>query len=434
MDSPYTYEYRGQHFSDLDGAGADSLKAAHGAGQRVWCECTRPPQSMYVALVATTYIAKRMPNTGHLHASDCRHYEPPPALTGRGELMGSAILENSDANTIALKFNFSLSQQAGKAPAASDGANEAGSVKHDPHKLSMLAVLHYLWDEAGFNRWMPAFANKRSWHFVHHYLRGARDGKTSKRGPLAELLYIPEPYQSEHKDALRQRRARELFPLARPGGSKAKPLMLVIGEVKTFEAARYGFKMIVKHLPDFPFMVDADLHKRLHRRFADALALTDAIPSSHLIVIASFRLGATGIASLVEAALMAVNPQWIPVESMDEHQLLETLIEQERSFTKGMRYNLSGTRPMASVVLSDTRPGPVAMFILPSDAKTLYYEALKDLLDHVLMPAWYWLLGRETMPALPPANQPYAGMTYADVAAKVAVDQEANTDPSDEEA
>ena len=58
-------------------------------------------------------------------------------------------------------------------------------------------------------------------------------------------------------------------------------------------------------------------------------------------------------------------PNWIPIEHHADAHLLDELTRTGRRFTKGLRYNLAGDRPLASVVLSDTAPAPVALYLVP---------------------------------------------------------------------
>ena len=62
-----------------------------------------------------------------------------------------------------------------------------------------------------------------------------------------------------------RRLAQWQHAVAAPG--KAQHLMLLIGEVKEIVPARYGFKAIVKHMPDQAFAIDEQLYRRLGRRF-----------------------------------------------------------------------------------------------------------------------------------------------------------------------
>jgi Protein of unknown function (DUF1173) len=47
---------------------------------------------------------------------------------------------------------------------------EKNSVKTDGNKLSLRGTLHYLWEQAGFNKWSPGMAGKRNWFVIRKYL------------------------------------------------------------------------------------------------------------------------------------------------------------------------------------------------------------------------------------------------------------------------
>src|SRR5215213_10424107 len=75
------------------------------------------------------------------------------------------------------------------------------------------------------------------------------------------------------------------------GATGPRRLMLLIGEVKEFAAARSGHKLVVKHLPDQPFLLRDGLHRRMTARFERELTLWDAAPGAHLLIIATFGVG-----------------------------------------------------------------------------------------------------------------------------------------------
>ena len=57
-------------------------------------------------------------------------------------------------------------------------------------------------------------------------------------------------------------------------------------------------------------------------KFANELSLWGAMPETHLIVIATFGLDPTGVASIETIAPMVVTENWIPFESSHEAALL----------------------------------------------------------------------------------------------------------------
>ncbi|MES8333716.1 DUF1173 family protein, partial [Cutibacterium acnes] len=121
------YQIRGHSIHSDDPALPELLAGIYGARERPLCLCRSPGIEMYVAKVENKYIVKRMPHSGSDHAPACDSYEPPPELSGLGQVIGSAIQESPDEGTVTLKFDFSLSKGASRAAPAPSG-READSV------------------------------------------------------------------------------------------------------------------------------------------------------------------------------------------------------------------------------------------------------------------------------------------------------------------
>jgi len=377
-----------------------TLARAHAARDRPLCLCRTSGVPMYVASLSDRHILKRMPETGPQHDPGCDSYEAPYELSGFGHVAGSAIQENADDGVTVLKLDFSLSKTGAKAASDPGQGGDAGSVKTDGSKLSLRALLHYLWDQAEFNRWRPGMTGKRNWAVIRKFLDEAADGKTAKGKPLSDILFIPETFRSEREAEITQRRAAFMNRVAAAEG-KRRLLLMLIGEVKEIARARFGHRMVVKHVPKFPFMLNDDVHRRMTAKFADELSLWGAMSEAHLIAIATFGLGPTGVASIETIALMIVTENWIPFENSYDAALLDALTRGRASYLKGLRYNLPADRPLASVVLREDDAAPVAMYVVPPSADDAYRAALKELTDESEMTAWVWNAGVDEMPALP---------------------------------
>src|SRR3546814_13756223 len=75
------------------------------------------------------------------------HYEAPDHLTGLGQVLGSAIVDDIDNGVTTLKFGFPLSKGPARAAPASF-TNDKPDVKATGQRLSMRGMLHFLWDRA----------------------------------------------------------------------------------------------------------------------------------------------------------------------------------------------------------------------------------------------------------------------------------------------
>jgi hypothetical protein len=391
------YEISGKTFQPNDDRLKDALAAIYGSATRPLCKCRGKGVEMYVAKLGHQYIIKRMPHTGAQHAADCESYEPPAELSGLGEVMGGAIQTNLADGLTTLKFDFALAKTSGRvAPAPSGG--ESDSVKTDGKKLTLRGTLHYLWDEAGLTRWSPAMEGKRSWYVVRKAILEAAGDKVAKGAKMSDLIYIPESFDSNKKDEITRRRLSVFNQLSQAQGATRR-LMMVVGEVKEMGDARFGKKMVIKHVPDAHFMMNDDLYKRMLKRFDNELQLWGGNNSSHLLVIGTFGVSAAGVASLEEASLVLTNENWIPFESVDESMLIDALTQQKRRFSKGLRYNLASTSPLATAVLNDTAE-PTAMYIRPFGASDQYVKEIGELVETSNLQSWQWATA-DAMPAFP---------------------------------
>ncbi len=357
---------------------------------------------MYIARLSGPndgFIVKRMPESGHLHAPDCPSYEPPANLSGLGQVLGSAIVEDPATGQTTLKLDFPLTRRRGHSTQPPAG-EENDSVKSDGTRLSLRGLLHYLWDQAELTRWHPGFAGRRSWSTVRRHLLLAADNKVTRGSPLRTRLYIPEAFSAEQREALNARRlAHWSRVLPRPGQPPQR--LILIGEVKEIVPARFGHKAIVKHLPDQAFMLDEPLYRRLERRFEEELSLWGATDRLHMIAIATFVLSPTGIPTIDELSLMPVTPEWLAVQDAFDQQLTLRLTSEHRAFIKPLRYNLSSDRCLPAAVLLDTHDAPTALTIART-ARPLENDASLQTHNESGDPsAWWWHATDEPMPSLP---------------------------------
>ncbi|MBE2241698.1 MAG: DUF1173 domain-containing protein [Burkholderiaceae bacterium] len=393
------YEIAGRRFEVGARGFADAVADAHAAHQRPRCMCLVEGVEMYVARLGEGYIVKRMPDTGSHHAPDCPSYEPPAEFSGLGQVLGSAITEDPATGETTLKLDFPLTKMPGRSTMPPIGG-EGGSVSSTGTKLSLRGLLHYLWDQAELTRWHPGFAGKRTWATVRRHLLHAAEHKLARGDALRARLYVPEPFSVEERDSINARRLSQ-WQTAVPALGKAQQLMLLICEVKEIVPARYGFKAIVKHMPDQAFAIDEQLYRRLGRRFESELALWGASDDIHMVMIATFGVSSAGVPAIHELCLMPVTRQWLPVEDGFEMQLLDKLVDENRAFVKGLPYNLGTGDRIASVALTDCEGSAPMLFIVPAGLE----EAAPGLdAAETSFPMWLWRRSGEPMPSFPPAR------------------------------
>lgn len=398
------YLVGGRRFESGSPGFAEAIAAAHSARERPRCLCLVGGIEMYVARLAGAsegYIVKRLPDTGSHHAPDCPSFEPPPEVSGLRQVLGSAITEDPATGETTLKLDFAMSKITGRSTLPVSGG-ESDSVASSGTKLSQRDLLHYLWDQAELTRWHPGFAGKRIWTTVRKHLLQAAENKIARGHSLRARLYIPEAFAVEQRDAINARRVAQWSQaIAAPG--KPQHLMLLIAEVKEIVPARFGFKAVVKHVPDQAFAIDEQTYRRLGRRFGPELELWGVSEDIRMLMIATFSVAASGIPTIVELSLMPVTRQWLPVEDGFQKQLVEKLVGEGRSFIKGLRYNLGAGSALASATLTDCESPAPLLFVVPAGVEDdgRYRQVCEP-----SAPVWLWYPASEAMPPLPRAACP----------------------------
>ena len=396
------YEISSRRFEIGARGFAEAVADAHATHHHPRCMCLVEGVEMYVARLAGSrggYIVKRMPDTGSHHAPACPSYEPPAEYSGLGQVLGSAITEDPATGETTLKLDFPLTKMPGRSQMPPAGG-ESDSVTNDGTRLSLRGLLHYLWEQAELTRWHPGFAGRRTWAAVRRHLLQAAEHKLARGDALRARLYVPEPFSIEERDAINARRlAQWQDAVVTPG--KAQQLMLLIGEVKEIVPARYGFKAIVKHMPDHAFAIDEQLYRRLGRRFEPELVLWGASDDIHMVMIATFGVSSAGVPSIHELCLMPVTREWLPVEDGFEKQLMDRLVGDNRAFVKGLHYNLGKSDTIASAALTDCEGSAQMLFIVPAglDEAAPGYETGDP--GHTV---WRWRRSGEPMPPIPLAR------------------------------
>lgn len=397
MEQPRFF-IKGRIFAADDTQLQDALARIYDTPERPRCMCIRGGVDMYVAK-HRQYIIKRMPGTGSKHHPACAAYEPEFTQSGLGELMGESIIEHS-VESVELRVDFPLARVPGKAIPRGE-AMEPAEIKAPRHRMSLRAVMHFLFERAGFNRWYPAMAGKRSQGVLHKYLMEAAAEIETKGVRLSERLYVPEPFSEERKAEAAQRRRDKLAILQSPEDDVQFKMALVLGEFKGSEASTFGRKVWIKHMPDAPLFIDNKAWERIERAYGAILQARDADTKAKLRVVICALVYAKRehTYQIDTASLMLTTENWIPLEGLHELDLIQTLTDQKRRFMKPLRYDARSAAPFANALLLDTGeiPAPlhvVSGFMEPKE-RTAKEKAVKTVDG-----CWVWYADKG-MPMLP---------------------------------
>ena len=375
-----------------------SLEEAYKHKVRPLCLCSPDKPEMYIARINNVYFLKKMPNSGCRHSLSCTLFDMPSELSGRGSLDNQAI--KTSGSETDLKVDFSFTKKNIAHVASSITPNDKTDIKAESPRLGIRALLHYLYEEAGLNKWYPAMAGKRNWFIIRKHLLAAAQGKQAKKNDLHDILLIPEPFKSERAEELKANRSNFLNRFKEGETNKASPMGLLVGEVKSIEPSRYGYKMVIKHMPEKPIFLSESVHKKISKYFANELSIFEELESIHLMVISTFLTTPSNNLQVDTMSLMLVDRNWVPFESIDDLELVERLTSNQRSFIKGMRYNLPASELIASILMTDTEH-PTPIYIASAGVDDDYYETLNDVLENSEYDGLIWDLNKEEVLCLP---------------------------------
>jgi len=383
---------------DANATGIQELLAhVYETPERPRCLCIPGGVEMYVAR-HRQFVVKRMPDTGCRHHPSCPSFEPECQQSGLGELVGEAVLELVPGQ-IQLRVDFPWVRTAGRSLVRGE-AHGVTEVEAPRRRMSLHALMHFLFERAGFNRWSPAMAGKRNQGVLHKYLMHAAEDVVVKGVGLSERLYVPEAFNEACKFEAAQRRRNKLAVL-RPHEGQS-PLAVVIGEFKVCEATTLGRRVWVKHMPDAPLLVGTKTWERIERVFASLFEARDA-DSGHkvrLVLAALIRARREHTYEIDAASLMLTSEHWIPIEGVHELPLVHALVDQGRRFVKPLRYDARSAAAFPNALLLDAGPLPLPLHVISAFMPPKERAEKERVVRAAGASPWLWW-STEAMPALP---------------------------------
>jgi hypothetical protein len=250
----------------------EALAALYATSDRPRCTCVTGGVPMYLAK-HRVFVVKRMPDTGPTHHPTCPSYEPEAGTSGLGQLLGEAVIEHAP-DSIELRVDFPLARVPGRA--AARGNSAPTSEIHAPrHRMSLRALLHFIYERAGFNRWYPAMEGLRNQGVLCKYLTEAAEEIKLKGECLSDRLYVPEPFGVEARAAIAARRRQKLAILQSPEDDIQLKMAIILGEFKSAEASAAGRRLWIRHMPDTPLLIDGKAWEKTERAYGRLLQARD---------------------------------------------------------------------------------------------------------------------------------------------------------------
>ena len=362
---------------------------------------------MYIAK-HRNFVIKRMPGTGPEHHPSCDSFEDDASRSGRGALFGGAIVPAAD-DFVDLRVNFPLTRAAGRtSPAMADRG--AADVNSTPRPMSMQALLQFLFEQAGFNRWSPAMAGRRHQDVIQRYLYEAASDLRLKGKVLASRLYVPEAFDEITKEQITARRRERLSVLSpREGGGYE--MALVIGEFKDVIDSSGNMRIRIRHMGDAPLTMNAQDWQRLQRKFSWMFDLKASEAGGQVRIVMCLLIYAKQerVLHVDTATCMLTSKNWIPLDAAFEVDLVRKLTEEKRRFLKPLRYDAGPSEAFPNFLLLDTGSVPTPLHVLSGFMSKAAFAAKEKVFACSDTVPWVWHTSAAMAPLPPPVVKPNVG-------------------------
>ena len=349
----------------------------------VWVERARPP---LVLRNRKDYIIVAIhPNTGHLHRPECWFYRSKPSQSGLQGYSERVIVEEEGIKTVQLEISLNKNSPnfaSGEGSALPETITKDSARGGRRPRMTTLGLLHLLWETARLNHFY-ANGRERSWFPVALKITGVAKEIKVGRSFIGDQLVILTPGGRERDF---NSVAKVLEPFQKPTYQR-KHRLLVLGEI-----ARLDYQGRKIRLVD-----DDRYNVWLHSTDAD---LADLEPlcssSSDARLIGLFVVDVTGLYQsktegrspccrtvVLFKAVMQTTLDFCPFESSFEQIIAEKLIDENRSFTKPLRYDAARDTVFPDFLLHDAgiRDYPLEVYGMASEQylvrraeKQAYYE------------------------------------------------------------
>ena len=389
------YLIAGRVVDEDDASLQEVLASVYETTQRPRCLCVAGGVEMYISRFSS-FVVKRMPGTGHRHAPWCDSFGLVDTSSGRIHHRESVEIQPNGRMRLRLGFALRQVDEFGSRSTATSRPREASK----PARLSLLALLHLLWEEAGFNKWTPRMEGKRHWGLIRHFLLQAASDCEVGHKPLLDYLLLPEPFHVEKKQEIQDRLQRRLQQLEVRAGS-GRHLLILIGPLKSISAHEARARVAVRHLSEMSLHADEFWSRKLRRHHEIALGSAESHERLNIVIACTIAKAREGEGYWIDsAALMSVSKEWIPVSNRFEAAVADALIRSGRSFVKVMKYDAPNTHGCADFVLRDTEASRASMDIIVAGSQATLRAKQRSMRER---PAgWVWRTTESlSMPAFP---------------------------------
>lgn len=394
----------------------NDLQRAYVAKTIPTCLCTRHHVPMYIARLGDVHVLKRRPNTGHEHHPDCESHG---GISQAAHLMytADAISERPDGKVAhTLSVPLSTIEHARLDITLDEAAAPPRPEQHTKRtSMTLRGFLNLLWEESGLSAWSPRMAGKRRLSLVYWRLREALMDRLIGTIDAHQLLYIPEITKGPDADGRARKQIEDrLQALQGEVGTNHRPILLVLGELRSIHPSMHSAALRLKGFPDhMPIWTAQGSIERLRQQWPAAMdrfirqqgrrwqgAPTDGDTENRIMILAGVQASANGNLQWRYGAAMETTDVWIPVDSEYEAVVARQLVDQQRRFHKPLRYD--GEAAMFPDFVLMDMPQDVPMEVYGFSGETYERRKHQKIADYAALnkPFWHWDL--KTSPEPPP--------------------------------
>jgi hypothetical protein len=317
------------------------------------CSCDRTQElRLYIRSEngGQSFSLRRFPHTGTLHAEDCIFHCRVNSDGAASTYSGEALREDADGTVrISLGYSFRVKEVTSTEPDALLPArrNHAGAKLA---QMTLLGLLHLLWENSEMNAWSPAFEGRRSSNTVARRLdeqaQFIRQGTTR----LSDILLL--------QGRKNENQARTTYAI----NNNRRLIVICQLDAKTAEAGQKTLPLGSFVAQGMPFLnIDDVRWNDTLQRFPREAAWWKEGKNVVLIAVTDVPKQGSKFksANVRQACLMMVNEQWLPLDSSFEGIVADRLVSERRAFVKPLIYDSAISEYHMDFCLTDTPHGDV---------------------------------------------------------------------------
>lgn len=378
------------------------LKQYYGTKTPVTCECygkggKRLAIKYYS--VTDTYGLSKYANSGAQHDNACQYYAPDPEKCGLACYV-DGVLKELDHGNIGINLGIGLTA---KEPVEQTSGNQPTQISAVTRKtqtaISLLGLLHWLWEDSSLNYWCAGFSGKRNWGTASGRLNQSSKKLRSGRKHVSDHLIIAGiNSQLQIEKSIKQNNR-----------------LILIAQIES----RDDFKIVCRdYYGPFINVKKETWDSRISKYPNEAkwLGQEKSDRKGHVILIALTEPPKDPkngknykVIEIVNYALMLVTEEFIPVASSYEYRLADKLVESGCKFVKPLRYDATESIYFPDFVLEDVGDKDLPMevfgmatreYLAQKKLKTDWYNK-----EYGINSWWNWdAVNNAEIPALPTAT------------------------------